>query len=206
MGCDIHLYTERKLLDDNRWICVDHFIYNPYYDGKNPDEKELSPVEIYDGRDYTMFTALAGVRNDNMTPIISPPRGLPTDVSDVVRSLYDWWSDDAHSASWLTAKELFKYDATHPYTKHSGLMSGDDAKNFDEFGTHPTSWWEWGNVKDQAYREWATTGSPIQHLVKAVKERMMEVFWIWDFLPTKEQEARLREQSENFRIVFWFDN
>lgn len=43
MGCDIHLYTERKYEREGKeplWVCCDHFKLNPYY--------VLSPEEYYE--------------------------------------------------------------------------------------------------------------------------------------------------------------
>ena len=31
MGCDIHLYTEKRL-SNGKWWCVDHFQLDPYYE------------------------------------------------------------------------------------------------------------------------------------------------------------------------------
>ena len=51
MGCDIHIYAERK--DRNgKWICADFFEVNPYYDANDGDEWEtpLNHVSFYRNR------------------------------------------------------------------------------------------------------------------------------------------------------------
>lgn len=82
MGCDIHLHAEIKL--KNEW----HHYATPSVP-----------------RSYRLFGKMAGVRNNEIDPI-SPPRGLPADISDVTRYDYDSWKEDAHSASWLGSSEI----------------------------------------------------------------------------------------------------
>ena len=204
MGCDIHLYTEKKLLNNNTWWCCDHFQLNPYYGEEY--EKKWNVVPIYDGRSYSLFTALAGVRDDGMTPVISDPRGLPDDVSEIIKQESDDWGVDGHSHSWLTAKELFIYQNKHPFTNRHGMVDGEELLKLDEYGIPPRTWCGWTNSKTAQTREWLSPGSVVDELVKAVKQRMAEEFWIWDFLDKEEKEKRFLENSENFRIVFWFDN
>ena len=68
MGCDIHMYLEqeRTINNDKKWASMDYYKKNPYYD-KNDEEDswegEYEVVEIYDGRNYSLFSILAGVRN-----------------------------------------------------------------------------------------------------------------------------------------------
>lgn len=211
MGCDIHLYTERKYNRDNQkpiWICCDHFKLNPSYIlyPEEGYEHEWEIAEIYNGRNYSLFAALADVRNyDNVTPL-DKPRGLPKDVSRKVYEESEKWGVDGHSHSWFTAKELFEYQKTHPTTRHEGMLEPDILKAFDEEGKIPTEWCQWTNIKGAERRSWEVPGSPIDPLVKAVKKRMAEEFWIWDFLDEKKKEEAYLEHADEFRIVFWFDN
>lgn len=95
MGCDIHAYLERKF--DDEW----HMI---------------TPIKGYVGdndgrggqRDYAFFARLCGVRasyddNKNSHP---EPKGLPHDVSTVVKWHSDTWDADGHSHSWENATEF----------------------------------------------------------------------------------------------------
>jgi hypothetical protein len=64
MGCDIHLFTERKrhIRDEEKWINMDYWQYNAYYDSEDPDgEEEMEVKSFYRGRDYDMFSVLANV-------------------------------------------------------------------------------------------------------------------------------------------------
>lgn len=66
MGTDIHLHIEYK---------------HPQY-----GMQSIEDVGI--GRDYELFTALAGIQNYDDRPVLYPPRGFPGDVSTFVLSRY----------------------------------------------------------------------------------------------------------------------
>ena len=82
MGCDIHLYTEIKI--DGDWHC---------YTKCNVD------------RDYGLFEKMAGVRGYS-NKSISPPKGLPKNLSLVVSLEAKHWGGDGHSHSWLNLEEI----------------------------------------------------------------------------------------------------
>lgn len=92
MGCDIHAYVEKRVGD--HWEALEFEIFE-------------------DGRSYSIFGFLAGVRNYSAVTPIAEPRGLPADVSDTVRASFEQWGGDGHTSSWLTLEELlaFDYDA-----------------------------------------------------------------------------------------------
>ena len=73
MGTDIHVLTE-KYYENKGWFNTDSWRYNPYYDSEDEDdcEDEMELVEIFDDRDYYLFSILADVRNylDAVTPKI----------------------------------------------------------------------------------------------------------------------------------------
>ena len=115
MGCDIHLFCEKQT-KEGTWICVDHFKVSPHI---KPDSMGIKTVEdfigylipepLYDGRNYAFFTMLAGVRRRSDVEQIAEIRGLPCDVSNLVKAFSDYWGCDGHSRSWYTAKELLEY-------------------------------------------------------------------------------------------------
>ena len=86
MGTDIHVYLEEKH-KDGKWHCV----------GKN----------MYDGRDYNLFGLLAGVRCYGINNAVTPLRGLPKDVSDVIRKAWVEEREWSHSCTWYALDELF---------------------------------------------------------------------------------------------------
>lgn len=84
MGCDIHMHIE--VLTENGW-------------------------ELYSrphvSRNYDFFAKLADVRNYNNEIIpLSDPKGLPEDVSYLVRKAYEHWEGDVHSISYITGQEI----------------------------------------------------------------------------------------------------
>lgn len=92
MGCDIHSYAERKDIN-GQWGEID--------------------FQPFDWRSYGMYGFLADVRNYSGIEPISKPRGLPNDLTPIIKNTAKMWGLDGHSHSWLTVAELlaFNYDA-----------------------------------------------------------------------------------------------
>jgi len=111
MGCDIHLFTERKRTINNqeKWANVDNWKINPYYDGIEKQEREYELCSAYRHRNYNLFSILADVRNYRENKPISEPKGIPNDVSEIVQIEKDIWEGDGHSHSYFTMKELYDY-------------------------------------------------------------------------------------------------
>ena len=70
MEVDINLFIEKRDKDTGKWHAL-----STYYDA------------VYEGRDYGLFGLLAGVRSTS--GMLQPVRGLPEDVSDELRKLYN---------------------------------------------------------------------------------------------------------------------
>jgi len=119
MGCDIHLYVEKRVAKGN-WVPVDKWIPD-----KDSEEKGglMVPYDkcYYFDRNYNLFAILADVRNgrgfagtdtgEGFNPI-SVARGLPSDVSTKIQREFYHWGNDAHSVSFHTVKDLLEYDWT----------------------------------------------------------------------------------------------
>lgn len=114
MGCDIHAYVERRDGSGN-WE----------YDAACP---------MFDGRNYSLFGWLADVRNYSKVPSIVAGRGLPADVSDAVREDYDEWGCDAHSASWVSADELARFDYEVTFEDLRTTVGGNGGHTADPGG------------------------------------------------------------------------
>jgi hypothetical protein len=114
MGCDIHLYVEKKV--NNEWKTVKG--PNPYY-GRFDWEKHKMKFGnwIYSGRDYDFFAFLADVRNDGGIMPLSAPKELPEDVSSYIKNTSEAWGIDGHSHSYFTLKELKKAEMKQKYIK-----------------------------------------------------------------------------------------
>ena len=175
MGCDIHSFAERRSKQTNKWEKVeDAFSLDKYDKERLKKDKGGSP---FNWRSYSMFAFLADVRNYDHCEPLSEPKGLPDDISDGVKGEYERWRYNAHSASFLTVKELldFDYDKTfwnRRVTKQTSPNSWDGAALAEE-----------GEGKVLTYRE-----------------NLSEWFF------THLNELKELGEPEDVRIVFWFDN
>jgi hypothetical protein len=99
MGIDIYTKVEKRV--SGQWIPVH--------------------CELPEPRNYALFAILAGVgpRGKDFASI-SPPRGLPQDVSKEIREYVTDWGNEACSISYLTLAELEQYDW---HGKHSAGLS-----------------------------------------------------------------------------------
>ncbi|MDP5274813.1 hypothetical protein [Chengkuizengella axinellae] len=118
MGCDIHMYLEVRHFskDDVErekgvWVSADKWTEDRYNFGYDDTRFEVEDKDrIYDGRNYKLFSILANVRNNNNLPYISEPKGLPEDVSDMVKNESDFWGDEVHSHTYLNLDEITNYE------------------------------------------------------------------------------------------------
>lgn len=125
MGCDIHLHTEVKI--DGVW----HHYSAPSID-----------------RNYSIFAKMAGVRKTEPSPI-AQPRGLPADSTFLTRFDYEREAGDAHTPSWLGAKEIEELvdwvDETFPSTScldwesmNIGYFFGNSFQGFSKYPSNYT--------------------------------------------------------------------
>lgn len=201
MGSDIHIYTEIKksINSEDKWVNVDNWRYNPYYqEGNNNWERMLSVESIYIGRNYELFGILAGVRDRN-NDMIDDPRGLPEDVSEVTKKESDRWDGDGHSHSWLTLRELKEYQGLHPVVKRSGFISPEAAELLDAGEETPDTWCQMTTLTTWVKREWEEGCDVLKPLVDKLNERVRDEFYVWG-------DEERPEFDEKIRIVFWFDN
>lgn len=201
MGADIHIYTEIKksINSEDKWVNVDNWRYNPYYqEGNNNWERMLSVESIYIGRNYELFGILAGVRDRN-NDMIDDPRGLPEDVSEVTKKESDRWDGDGHSHSWLTLRELKEYQGLHPVVKRSGFISPEAAELLDAGEETPDTWCQMTTLTTWVKREWEEGCDVLKPLVDKLNERVRDEFYVWG-------DEERPEFDEKIRIVFWFDN
>ena len=187
MGCDIHLFCERRV-DYDKWECEDHFRIKTddapetiNIQSINDYPKYLDPVPLYSDRSYALFSLLAGVRGSGGIEQIDDRRGLPHDVSEIVKAYSDYWDVDGHSHSWYTAKELFK--KKYEMEEERRWLNDDEELDDEEF-------------------EWAYRG--LCKLCQAITIRMVDVFYIYDSSEAVIEE-RVKKNADKFRVIFWFD-
>lgn len=211
MDCDIHLYTERKIKinrngkEKDIWVNCDNYRINTWYYEYPEDERKFEIIPLYNDRNYSLFEVLANVRAYYGNEIMSEPKGLPDDISKEVQKEADYWSCDGHSYSWFTAKELFDYKKKHNTITYSGLLSQDQIKELDA-GIYPTTWCQGCSDNTYERRTWTVEGCVLDNLINCIRERMCDLFNIYDFYNDDKKEEFINKYSEEFRIVFWFDN
>lgn len=133
MGCDIHLFVERRENAESPWrpLLVEHACTGWWHE-RAPEERKGECYSCkgtgieggYNHRNYDAFAILANVRNgrgfagvetgDGFEPI-SEPRGLPKDLSPELLAIHerdngppgDDIDYDAHDRSYEDAKRLY---------------------------------------------------------------------------------------------------
>lgn len=111
MGCDIHIYRERKV--NGNWETsttetVEHYGEGEEYTSiSNGIDSFEEGVTRYVGRNYGLFSFLSGVRSYGdpwfMDPI-AEDRGFPEDICQINKQLLN--DGDLHSHGYITIAEL----------------------------------------------------------------------------------------------------
>lgn len=100
MGCDIHLYKEKRV--DGKWVSADSW---ESYDDEDTLAKDVPWEQRHVQRNYVLFGLfVGGVRRSYA--ISFQERGIPYNVDPNIYGVVDYWSDDAHSFSYLYVHEL----------------------------------------------------------------------------------------------------
>ena len=118
MGCDIHFAVE--INDGEKWHWLKpakpekrEYLTDYYW---NVDE----PAYMYHGRNYWLFSILAGVRGS--LPAIDQPRGRPKDISpELNEAAEEGFVLGEHSESHLTLTELDAYDWCQTYEEETAV-------------------------------------------------------------------------------------
>ena len=155
IGCDIHLRVEKK---DNNGVWIDANLYD--------SNREV--LEFYNGRDYDLFGILAEVRNEHILGPIAEPRGIPDDACSVS---IEYLGDDLnlHSHTYFTYQELLRNYSMYGITKHTGMISPEQAVKLDKFGEEPTSWRRGTSNITFVYREWYSDYNSLKPFLEGFK-------------------------------------
>jgi|GEM_PF-1753100 len=208
MGCDIHVFLERK--NKNKWEDANLYQRN-YYKATHPDDeedKDFNRLDCYNGRNYNLFAALADVRNHGYIKPINQPKGIPEDASKEVKKELTEWELDAHSISYFTLQELLDSRSNYQEIINSGFITKEYAKLLDEKNIIPAEWSQdvyengiRGGEKGSNYvwREWTTKYDLLAPLIDGIINTLCLTFYY-------DGKKRVLENAVNFRIVFWFDN
>ena len=223
MGCDIHMYAEK--LVDGKWEQLKGFV-STYFDPKSDyfsKEEFKNSEHPYEGRNYTLFSVLADVRNgsgfggcdtgDMICPI-STPKGVPQDSCKEIKKESDDWDCDGHSHSFFTVSELLQYD-WGKLIKKRGYVHLEEYKEFKKNG-QPESWCggvSGGNIEVVSNEE---IESIIEQGSSDSKSYYTKIEWsvmLKEYCSTfidKTIPLLVERCADNkideVRIVFWFDN
>ena len=143
MGCDIHVFVEKKEDDSGFVWGLDASIESEWAtEIRNSEDFEQETINISGcnepvpvpqesidvTRNYALFGVLAdGVRWDS--PIAFKQRGVPKDVSYSVEAANISWQGDGHSHSWVTTAELLEKRTElhlYPNEQHEYAIHGID--------------------------------------------------------------------------------
>ncbi len=188
MGCDIHLYKEKKV--NGVWVTADDGWEDKYGEGLD------LPFDANNiGRDYNLFGLLANVRRDCV--ISFKPRGIPFNACDNVRNASDQYDTDGHSHSYLTLNELKEVWEVLPDMTNtvSGMMHVDQHTTLMESINGGTPDW------DLMYPYCQGSNHP------AYVEFEIEVPAVYDLSGLKLMIDLFDGiDGDDHRFVFWFDN
>lgn len=195
MGCDIHCFVEieQEYSKGNYWRKVGNIFKYEYYkkSGFPDDYNNKFRDEPQIGRNYDLFSILAGVRNGTWGKEIKPisePRGLPEDISEEVKEKSDYWDSDGHSHSYLLLKELKNYNWEQKI-QHSAFVSKKQKAEYEKSGKLPT-----------CYSAYSSIGVEMKW-----EEKMKDTIGKYFFTKIMPELEKL-EKWGKVRIIFWFDN
>ena len=238
MGADIHMMAElrqkrqmelypngmvNRVYEDGDWKAITQpFFTNQYFDHKEfikSGETFSAPMtpKPYNGRNYTLFSLLADVRNepkgtpDYVEPI-AMPKGQPPQASSEWYELAGKWDGDGHSHSWFTLAELQAFDWSRPQT-FRGYITPDQYPKFKETQDTPSSWFGGTSGKKVTAAEFEEMIEEDKHLVHGIliewQKPISEMLGRF-YTHTLPELEMIREAADvtadNVRICFFFDN
>ncbi|MGR3273466.1 hypothetical protein ACSYAD_00015 [Acaryochloris marina NIES-2412] len=177
MGCDIHLYLEYR---------------HPSWGIESVIANFFSV-----GRDYRLFTALAGVHShDDDVPVLFVPRGLPNDVSQYIHEQFyaEIIPDDADDQRKNLMHEWCdESDAKHYVAKHNAHIKEykDGRRYVSDTDWHHASYLTRNEIMDAC-----------QHAGYDLSNAPDEFQMVMDFMQSIDD----RFSNDTSRMVFWFDN
>jgi len=174
MGCDIHIHLETFNKHSEKWENRDTFGLNHYIDVDELEPKYVKlPIGESEGRDYTLFSILADVRNSTGITPIAPPRGMPKYANKQLVEAYLQWEEDAHSVSYFTLAELIKAEKKYKQIAYSGYLTDAQITRMDQ-GTLPNSWYEVNRNGEMTFKEWTMDHAGIHVLISDIRRALSQ--------------------------------
>lgn len=195
MGCDIHLYVEKRVNPSHDWESADKWTTEKGATRPTVDYGD----HFYNDRCYSLFAMLADVRNghgfagiktgEGFVPI-AIPRGLPQDVSPNLAAECKDYGVDGHSHSYLTLEELLAYD----WTQESMLLGHLHGYDYRE-------WNRWARKRGHSPNSWAGSigGGGIMHITNQEMEQIIvRLENEAESLPRKDQEQYIKDGLRDY--------
>lgn len=192
MGCDIHLYKEKKV--DGQWVTADEGWVDEYNEGY----VDVPWKKRFTQRDYDLFGFLCkGVRREFDFSLIE--KGLPEQMSPEVAAIYNHWESDAHSCSYLTLTELKEAweMLQKTLTPVSGMIHKDQLVTLQETLNSDNPDY---NLL-YPYCQWTNRTDFVEFNVEIPSSFMLS-----NVLTLIELFGDVTDNTDDYRIVFWFDN
>lgn len=124
MGCDIHMFLERKRSTDDVWhLDPGHKVITEY---AGTEDEYIHTSELCSGRSYELFGHLAGVRY--MENIVSP-LGILKDASAGFITASKQWGSDGHSHSHISISKYKKILSNIGWRINESKMESRDPFN-----------------------------------------------------------------------------
>lgn len=192
MGCDIHLFKEKKI--NGAWVTADE--WQPETDWDGEDRLECIS-ENYGSRNYNLFGFLAkGVRRNHSKSF--GIKGMPEDASTEVKEQCERWGCDGHSHSYLSLSELHAASAIVKIEKFTitGMMHAE----------------QWELVQEESKKEdpnWDVI-YPYCQMTNISGYVPFSIDVPMSFILGRDIDDIIANfegiDGEDHRIVFWFDN
>lgn len=168
MGTDVHFFLERRI-NGGPWAPDPKHALDTLQ-SHIAENRELSCLGA---RSYEFFGLIAGVRS--VAKSLYEPRGLPPDVSEEIKAMYD--VREYHTPSWLWPFEVERALSKHFKRRHLALTKQGNLQDYqDPFGG-----------------EWRLDYSAIIYI-----DRIID-------MERAENLLLNTNNKTEFRFVFWFD-
>lgn len=216
MGCDIHVFVERKI--NGVWTHVPESLgpISHLYTIHNMDyfnERTWRPE-----RNYQLFAILANVRNYGKAIVpLSSPRGIPNDVSNYVKKQSDDFDMDGHSHSYFLISELLQFKKTNKLEFRTYLNINQYEKFLDGANINSLNidWSLSRELDDYKLLSNDDMKELVNNIVLLDDNNYLTAIDSYEpldkcqlsffdyYLP---EMAKLDSNPKNIRVVFWFDN
>lgn len=196
MGCDIHIYREKKVGD--KWLTLEKW-ETEEDEGTTRLYVDYASQREFRGRNYDLFGALcSGVRRE--FDFSFAERGMPLGCADETDQAYDGYGEDGHSHSYLYLHEMRDFAAY--LARNTMPVSG--VKDRTELAalraSIATGKPDWNLIYPYAQSAWGfdyeefTFDVPASFGIGESLDKIIQSFDGIDALP------------HELRMVFWFDN